>query len=430
MALEDRHRFQERCSRCSQCKFVPAPASHEFSSACPSIDYGNFHAYSGGGKVVTSYALQRGAAGATAETIDSVYACTMCGACDISCKTNMGDDVEPLDTIYDLRAHMAKAGHLPPALMRLIEATRRDGTHIAGREGRARWAEGLGIKDATREKAGVFFYIGAENACDEGQWPQLRALVAAMRAAGVDFAIAHDAEDDSGALAFDLGDLDLARALALRVEDQVRKAGASTLLTASASAYAAFRSFYPRMGVELGAVRILHTSEFMVELTKALPAPPSARAPIKVTYHDPCKLGRLSEPFKPWRGKVATVMNTLHIYDPPRPQRFGGDGVYDAPRQLLSDIDGVELVEMERNREFAFCCGAGAGVPKAYPEMAEMAAVSRLNEACRTGASHLVTSCGGCQRHLADVARRNGIAIEVCGLFDLVPSAGTQGDAE
>lgn len=424
MALEDRTKYQERCSRCSQCKFVPAPASHAFSSACPSIDYGNFHAYSGGGKVVTGYALARGVAAATPEAIDSVFACTMCGACDTACKTNMGDDVEPLDTLYELRAHMAADGNIPAALSGLIERVRREGSHWGPRDRRGQWAAGLDIKDARRETAAVLLHVGPENAHDAEQWPQLRALVDILHRAGVDFAIAYDAESDSGSLAFDLGYPDLARELGLRQRDLVRQSGARTLLTASADAYAAFRNVYPRLGIDLDGIRISHATEFVAELCREGRASLADRNPIRITYHDPCKLGRLSETFEHWNGTRLTVQNTLHVYDTPRPQRFGTGGQYEAPRQLLRDVGGIELVEMERNREFSFCCGAGAGVPEAYPGMADMAAISRLNEARATGATHLVTACGGCRKHLSAVAARHAIAIEVCGIFDLVTGVG------
>jgi Fe-S oxidoreductase len=142
-----------------------------------------------------------------------------------------------------------------------------------------------------------------------------------------------------------------------------------------------------------------------------------------VTYHDPCRLGRLSEPYQPWSGEWTVAMNTLKVPDSRRPVRFGNDGNYEAPRQLLRRIDGVQVVEMERNRLFAYCCGAGGGAREAYPAMARTAAVHRLKEARATGADKLVTACNGCQRHLAQAAAEHGIDIEVQGLFDLLAAS-------
>lgn len=420
MAFADFTAYQENCNRCSQCKFVPMPESHEFSSICPSIDYGNFHAYSGSGKVITGYAVTRGAAPVTTDVIDSVFACTMCGGCDIACKTNLGDEVEPLESIYELRAYMAQRGHVPPALIAMMEKLRREGSHLGSRVERSRRADGLGIRDAAQEKVEVLLHVDGENAFDRAQWPQLRALVRLLQAASVDFGIAYDAESDSGALAFELGFSDDARALATHQQTLLRQSGASILLAASAGAYAAFRNFYSRLGVPLGDVRIVHSTEFIAELIASGRMQLAADGPLRATYHDPCKLGRLSEPHQPWSGRRVTVLNTLQVPDSPRPQRFGVAGQYEAPRRLLRAVKGLELVEMERNHEFGFCCGAGAGVPDVYPEMAEMAGLSRLREARKTGATHLVTACARCQRHLTATAARNGIDIEVRGVFELL----------
>lgn len=423
MALEDRSGYQEACTRCSQCKFVPMPDSKEFSSICPSIDYGNFHAYSGSGKIITSYALRKGKVEVTPKVIESVYACTVCGGCDIACKTNMGEEVEPLETIYELRAHMAKHGHVPAALVRMIAQLRQEGSHLGVRTERSYWAEGLGIKDATCEPVAVLLHIGGDNAFDRAQWPQLHALVRLLRAAQVDFGIAYDAESDAGGLAFDLGFQDEALALAKQQQRLLQQSGAQVLLAVGADAYAAFRAFYPRLGVSFDGVRVLHATEFVDELQKSGRLRLSATAPVKATYHDPCHLGRISEPYKPWQGKLITVLNTMTVPDSPRQVRFGNGGLYEAPRQLLRGIEGLDLVEMERNRQFAYCCGAAAGVSQTYPEMAQMAAVNRLREAKKTGASYLVTACAGCQRHLAATAAEHSIDIQVRGVFDLLANS-------
>lgn len=427
MSLEARRDYQESCTRCSQCKFVPMPESQQFSSICPSIDYGDFHAFSGGGKVITSYMLRENVAPVTPKVVESIYACTMCGACDTACKTNMGDEVEPLDTIYELRRHMASKGHVPPALVSLIEAVRREGSHLGVRQDRSLWAAGLGVKDATRETVDVLLHVDGDNAYDSAQWPYLQALAAMLMKAGVNFGIAYDQECDSGALPFELGFRSDALKLAEQQQALLGKSGARTLLTAGAGAFAAFRNYYPRLGVDLGGVRLVHATEYVAELLSAGRLKLSASADIRATYHDPCSLGRLSEPYKPWSGGRTTVMNTLIVPDSPRPQRFGREGQYEAPRELLRQIDHLELVEMERNRRFGFCCGAGAGAAEAYPEMGVKAGVTRLQEAVKTGATHLVTSCASCQRHLAATAKSQGITIEVCGVFDLLCNSVVEG---
>ena len=92
----------------------------------------------------------------------------------------------------------------------------------------------------------------------------------------------------------------------------------------------------------------------------------------KVTYHDSCHLGR-------------------------------GCGVYDAPRRILRAIPRLQLVEMERNQRWAWCCGGGGGVPEADPELAHWCATDRLREAGASGAELVLTSSALCQRSFADL---------------------------
>ena len=84
--------------------------------------------------------------------------------------------------------------------------------------------------------------------------------------------------------------------------------------------------------------------------------------PLTVTYHDPCHLGRRSNVYYPGKGII---------------------GVYEAPRDILKSIPGIELVEMYRIKEYAFCCGAGGGVKEAYPDFSQWTAKERITEATR-----------------------------------------------
>ncbi len=115
------------------------------------------------------------------------------------------------------------------------------------------------------------------------------------------------------------------------------------------------------------------------------------KLPMKVTYHDPCHLGR----------------------------HLGDDGVYEPPREVLNSIPGVELVEMERNRENAWCCGAGGGVSQANPELALWTANERLKEARATGATALVTACPWCERSFNDAVKEYGAEIEIYDIAEI-----------
>src|SRR5690606_6484421 len=103
-----------------------------------------------------------------------------------------------------------------------------------------------------------------------------------------------------------------------------------------------------------------------------------------------------------WSGEEKKVLGQVVTYDPPKPRYNGASGVYDQPREVIRAIPGVELVEMERIREYSWCCGAGGGVREAYPEEASWTATERLDEALATGADALVTACPWCERQFMD----------------------------
>ncbi|MFX1475321.1 MAG: 4Fe-4S dicluster domain-containing protein, partial [Promethearchaeota archaeon] len=110
MTLGEYASNMSQCIRCSNCKFIPALQikSQQFSQICPSIDRFNFHAYSGGGRIIIANALHQGRLEVTEELRDIVYKCTMCGGCDISCKFFFG--LEPLEILEELRAHCVESG--------------------------------------------------------------------------------------------------------------------------------------------------------------------------------------------------------------------------------------------------------------------------------------------------------------------------------
>lgn len=145
---------------------------------------------------------------------------------------------------------------------------------------------------------------------------------------------------------------------------------------------------------------MLHASELLDRLIRErrLRLPKSVER--RVTYHDPCYLGRQSEPPQPWEGEEKLSHGVLTYFDPPKPINNGVDGVYAPPRRILEQISGLELSEMHRIREYSFCCGGGGGVPDVHPEVARAAADSRIEEASDVGAEAVVSACHYCERNL------------------------------
>jgi Fe-S oxidoreductase len=438
--LQERREFIGRCVRCSQCKFVPTPKSHAFASACPSMDWGGFHSFSASGQLIAGYALMEGKADATDETLKSIYSCTMCGACDTSCKVNLGETVEPLDSLHALRAYLVDKGHSPSSHKTIVKNLVEQGNKAGiPRSERDQWARGLKLNPKTDGCDGVLLHIGDELSYRNQNWNTLRTIVQTIAATGVPLVYGGTREGSSGSLAHDLGYVGEARAMAGELLQLIRESGAGSVVTFSAEALSAFRSLYPRFGLSFEGIRILHISEYLEELCEMNRIGIAPVRSGRAAYHDPCKLGRLSEP---WRRHEQSLASELSYYvsRDRAALRFGNDGCYTAPRALMRRL-GFELVELERSRISSYCCGAGGGVLEENSEAAHNAARSRLDEIASADVTLCVTSCPGCKSHLEAAEQSATDALEISDLLDLIaegisvkslerPPSAPRGDSE
>jgi Fe-S oxidoreductase len=132
MALEDLRDEMETCRRCSACKFMPFEKVTGYYpvNVCPSISRYNFHAYSAGGRMVNGVALLEGRVDFSPKFMEVMYNCQMCGACDVSCKYAM--DMEVIEPIYETRIKAVAEGHTNPALDKVVNRLREQGTMVPG----------------------------------------------------------------------------------------------------------------------------------------------------------------------------------------------------------------------------------------------------------------------------------------------------------
>lgn len=420
--LRERHDFLDRCMRCSHCKFVTIPKSQQFSSVCPSMDYGDYHAYSASGQLIMASGLLHSEIDYTERLTEIVSACTMCGGCDPSCKLNFGETVEPLDGLYAFRAQIVADGRSPDAhkdiMERIVNSGNAQGKPAARR---ADWTAGLTKSTALDGACDVLLHVGSALSFDEAKHDSLRRLTDTLLKSGLRLRYLGTKEGSSGSTAFDLGYQDEARRLGEVFLGQVQRAGATTVVTLSAAALAAYRAIYPRLGLSFGAVRVLHITEYLLELADAgtVRFDSSAQASGPVAYHDPCKLGRLSEVWEPHDLSLERVPAGIYVSRAPDKLRYGNNGCYDAPREVLQRI-GFDVVELERTRQSSFCCGANGGVTEAVPEAASRAARSRLAELRKSGEATMVSGCGNCASHMNRNARDGA---PVADLLDVVAGA-------
>lgn len=421
MALEDYRKNMARCTRCSMCKFIPLEQIKglHFANVCPSIARYNFHAYSGGGRLIMALAMLKGRIEYTDKLLEIVYQCQMCGGCDISCKFSR--DMEVLEPIYEFRTKCVEDGQLLPAHMLTIDGLRKEDNMMQRpKADRGKWAEGLDVKDITKDKAQVYYHAGCRYSYDEELWKAARGAVTLLREASVDVGIAGEEETCCGGRAYELGYVGETVKYAEHNMEMQRQAGFKTLVTSCADCYHAFKVLYDKLGKLNKEVEVLHITEYLERLIKEGKIKPTKKVPIRVTYHDPCHLGRLGEPYIHWEGVEKKILGQLIVYDPPKEFRRGTYGVYQPPRAVLKSIPGLSLVEMERIKEYAWCCGSGGGVKDAFPDFAIWTATERIKEAKATGAEALVTACPWCQRNFMDSIEQTGDSFEVYDIVELV----------
>jgi Fe-S oxidoreductase len=417
MAIEEYRGDMEMCCRCSACKYIPLQMIRDakYSDACPSIARFNFHAYSGGGRLLIGREMLARGFEFTDRLLHIVYNCQMCGACDISCKYAM--DMEVLLPILELRMKCVEAGKTHPALEKVIGLLRTKGSMVeAGLERRSQWAEGLEIKDVRKEPAEVYYHVGCLSSLDKDLSTIPRLVAKMLKEAKVDFGIAYDGETCCGGRAHEMGYREDFFNQARKNLEIVRRSRAKTVVTNCAHCYHAFKVLYDRYGFK--EFEVLHVSELLEGLLKDGRLKQKRPLNQTITYHDPCYLGRLGEPWIHFKGRK--VPGIKFVFDPPKTYRRGTNGIYDAPRKILGTVPGLNIYEMERRREYAWCCGAGGGVNESNPDFALWTAEKRLEEAAETGASAIVSACPWCEHIFKKVVSMRGLNLEVLDIVQVL----------
>ncbi len=192
------------------------------------------------------------------------------------------------------------------------------------------------------------------------------------------------------------------------------------MVTLCADGYQAIKVLYERYNLK-NDVEVLHISEYIDRLIKDERLKPRRRVNLAVTYHDPCRLGRLSEPWVHWEGKK--IPGDRFVFDPPKPYRRGTNGIYEPPRNVIKAIPGIRFTEMTRIKEYSWCCGAGGGVSESNPDFAVWTSKDRVNEAISTGAEAIVTACPWCEKTLNEAVKESGSNLKVYDIVELVEKA-------
>ncbi|MBW1791226.1 MAG: (Fe-S)-binding protein [Deltaproteobacteria bacterium] len=419
MSLEKYRWDLVNCERCSMCKWVHpwSVKSKERAPLCPSMKKYKYDAYSAQGRFDLARALLEGEIELTPKALEVIYTCTLCGACDVTCKFTR--DMEPLEILHELRKYVVDQGKGPlQGHMPAVDSIRKnDNPWLQPRTRRGHWARKLKVKDLNKEKAEVLYFAGCTYSYNANLQKVAQLTVRIMQEAGVDVGILGNNESCCASPVLKVGMSDLFHEIAKKNIQMFNDLGVKKVVTSCAGCYGIFQSQYPAVG-EM-KFEVLHSVEIIEQLIQDKKLKFNKSVPMKVTWHDPCHTGRGGEKQNLWEGKRIK----WGLSDPPRERNFGSDGVFDAPRNVLNALPGVELIEMERIREFSWCCGAGGGVKSAFPEFAVESALERIDEAKATGAEALVTSCPWCESNFADAIIADGGKIKLFSLVELIEKA-------
>ena len=426
MALEKIEYDAGHCQRCSTCKWshIWEIKSHRFSRNCPSLWYGVFDAYAAQGKNDIATGLLKGELDwntSREKLLEIIYRCPLCAACDINCKRVM--DLDIIGVLDALREEACEKGHGPlPQHKEFIQSiTNYDNVWKQPRTRRANWAKKLDIKDLSKkgEKADVLYYVGCTYAYKPGMESVPQGTARIMKKAGVDFGILGAKEVCCGGIADNVGDKKSFAEIADKNLKMFEEVGAKTIVTNCPGCFMTFSEKYAhhlkKDTKDLPYV-VKHSTMYIDELIQQGKIKFKKNVNMKVTYHDPCHLGRRGEPYKHWEGKRVQ----WGLTEPPRELNRGVNGVYEPPRNILKAIPGVSLVEMERIKDYAWCCGSGAGSKSAYPDFALAVAKERVEEAETTGASAIVSACPWCEANLSDGIDASGSKMKVIDILDLI----------
>ena len=257
--------------------------------------------------------------------VETVWSCMQCNACVEICPVG----IEQAPIINQLRRRLLEEGEVDSNLQSVLQVIHKSGNSFGeNRRRRGRWTQELDfeVKDARKEPVDVLWFVGDYASFDPRSQQVSRALARLLHAADVDFGILFDGERNSGNDVRRVGEEGLFESLAEQNIATLSACEFQRIVTSDPHSLNTLRNEYPELG---GSWPVMHHTTLLLELIESGRLDLQGRLNYRVTYHDPCHLGRFN-------------------------------GEYDGPRRIL-ELLGCTLVEMPRNRDNSFCCGAGGG---------------------------------------------------------------------
>ncbi|WP_082555956.1 (Fe-S)-binding protein, partial [Aeromicrobium sp. Root472D3] len=328
---------------------------------------------------------------------DVLWSCTNCGACVQQCPV----DIEHVDHIDDMRRFQVLVeSNFPAELNNIFKGLERKGNPWGmNASARMDWAKGLdfevkqvGVDVDDLDEVEWLFWVGCAGAFEDRAKKTTQAVAELLDMAGVTFAVLGDGETCTGDPARRAGNEIVFQQLAMQNAEVFKETKVKKVVSTCAHCFNSLKNEYAEFGVELEVVHHTQLLNRLVREGKLTPRPPVANEEKKkITYHDPCFLGRHNK-------------------------------VYEPPRELLSIIPGAEFTEMPRNSEKSFCCGAGGARMWMEESIGSRINVNRTEEAIATGADQIAVGCPFCRVMLSDgltLKQSEGAAREEVEVLDV-----------
>lgn len=413
--LEDYRRDAWNCYRDSMCKnvFTWHIKSDRHAAICPSLMRYQFDAYSAQGRMDLARAMIEGELEDSAKLLDVAYRCQLCGGCDYIC--GRVKELQPGRVIQAMRAKLVEQGKGPPPEFKpLMQSLRQfQNPYKKANAERADWFEDLcqheGENPSLSDQAQTenLLYIGCSPLRDPAAQAMPKAVAKILAKAGFNVGVLGARERCCGNPSLRIGDQNDFVAFATENIKMFNSMGVKKLICLCPFCYSTFRRDYPQVGIEMD-FEVIHVLEVVSQLISEKRLKPTKKKDLTVTYHDPCHLGRISSDGVSGTGAF--------------------EGLYDAPRDILKALPGVDLVEMDRIKDDALCCGAGSWMKTAYPDFAEATALERIDEARTTHSEVLATHCPHCEENFSDAIKASGCSMKVCNVLELVLDAIEESD--
>lgn len=295
-------------------------------------------------------------------TSNELDACTTCGACMEECPAN----IEHVNLIMEARRYKTLTlGEIPAAAADAVNKIKVQGNPWGiAQADRFKWADGLNIPVIeVGKKVDYLYYVGCAGSYDSANQKVVKDTISLLKKAGVSFAVMGKNEKCNGDPIRRFGDEYSFNEIAIENIANMRQYDFNKVVTQCPHCMHTIGKEYGQF--ENGKFETLHHTELLAQLIAAGKIIPEVRVEEKVTYHDPCYLGR-------------------------------HHGEYNAPRAILEAIQGIEIKEMERNKDKALCCGMGGGNMWYELPEGEHLANNRLKDIGETSVNKLATACSYC----------------------------------